>query len=164
MRNEELDVRTLVESSVRSLSVQFQEKNVDLAMDVPDGVPPVEADEHQLSSVITNLVTNALKHTERGGTVTVRARREGTTVVIEVMDTGHGIPEEHLQDIFDKFVQVKRAADATPGSVGLGLAIAKEIVEMYGGRIWVESEVGKGSCFAFRLPMQQTHNIEDTRG
>jgi signal transduction histidine kinase len=164
LRNEELDVQALVESSLRSLGVQFQEKSVDLATDVPGGIPPVVADEQQLSSVITNLATNALKHTESGGTVTVRARQEGMSVVIEVMDTGHGIPEEHLQDIFDKFVQVKRAADATPGSVGLGLAIAKEIVEMYGGRIWAESEEGRGSRFAFRLPLQQKDNIEDTRG
>ena len=104
------------------------------------------------------------KHTESGGTVTLRARQEGMSVVIEVTDTGHGIPEEHLHEIFDKFVQVKRAADATPGSVGLGLAIAKEIVEMYGGRIWAESEVGKGSRFAFRLPLQFMQNLEDTRG
>ncbi len=164
LRNEELDVRTLVESSVRSLSVQFQEKNVHLATDVPEGMPTVVADEQQLSSVITNLATNALKHTESGGRVTVRAHHEGTAVVVEVIDTGHGIPEEHLQDIFDKFVQVKRAADATPGSVGLGLAIAKEIVEMYGGRIWAESELGKGSRFAFRLPLQQTHNVQNARG
>ena len=162
LKNEELDVRALVESSVRSLQVQFDEKRVDLTTDVPKAIPPVVADEQQLSSVISNLATNALKHTEPGGTVTVRAHQDGAAVVVEVVDTGHGIPEEYLKDIFDKFVQVKRVADATPGSVGLGLAIAKGIVEMYGGRIWAESTPGKGSCFAFLLPLQQTQNVEDT--
>ena len=151
-----------MESSVRSLQVQFDEKRVDLTTDVPEAIPPVVADEQQLSSVISNLATNALKHTEPGGTVTVRAHQDGAAVVVEVVDTGHGIPEEYLKDIFDKFVQVKRVADATPGSVGLGLAIAKGIVEMYGGRIWAESTPGKGSCFAFLLPLQQTQNVEDT--
>jgi len=74
-------------------------------------------------------------------------------VQFEVEDTGVGIPREHLESIFDKFVQVRRTYDATPGSVGLGLSIAKEIVEMYGGRIAVRSDVGKGSVFTVRLPL-----------
>jgi two-component system, NtrC family, sensor histidine kinase KinB len=75
-----------------------------------------------------------------------------------VKDTGKGIPTEYLDKVFDKFVQVKQSLNATPGSVGLGLAIAKEIVEMYGGKIWVESEVGKGTTFSFKLPATQVQH------
>ena len=69
-----------------------------------------------------------------------------------VTDTGHGIPTEHLQTVFDKFVQVKSPTETTPGSVGLGLAIAREVVEAHGGRIWVKSHVGVGSTFFFTIP------------
>jgi signal transduction histidine kinase len=75
-------------------------------------------------------------------------------VLVEVEDTGQGIAKENLELIFDKFVQIKGIAGTTPGSVGLGLAIAKEIVEIYGGRIWAESELGQGSKFSFILPLR----------
>ena len=154
LREEPLDVGTVVRSAVRSLQVQFQEKGVRLETDIGEDLPPLLADEQQISSVITNLASNALKFTESGGTVTVRAGHDREAITIAVEDTGQGIPREHLQDIFDKFVQVKRFADSTPGSVGLGLAIAKEVVELYGGKIWAESELGRGSTFTFRLPVR----------
>jgi signal transduction histidine kinase len=110
--------------------------------------------------VITNLVTNALKYTDAGGTVTLRAREEAGSVMVSVEDTGQGIPREDLDRIFEKFVQVKNGTGTSPGSVGLGLAIAKEIVEVYGGRIWVESVVGKGSTFSFTLPISMSHSVE----
>jgi signal transduction histidine kinase len=153
LKNEELDVRMLIESGLRSLQLQFSDKGVRLGMEFQDGLPRILADEQQLTWVVTNLVSNALKYTDAGGTVTVRAREDHGVLLVEVEDTGVGIAPEHLQTIFDKFVQVKRATDATPGSVGLGLAIAKEIVELYGGRIWASSAPGKGSTFSFELPL-----------
>jgi signal transduction histidine kinase len=153
LRNEELDLQTLIEATVRPLRVQFEEKGVRLLTDVPEGLPRLVADEQQMTWVITNLVTNALKYTEAGGTVSVRVAAGEAHVLFEVEDTGVGIPREHLETIFDKFVQVRRTNDPTPGSVGLGLSIAKEIVEMYGGRIAVRSEVGTGSLFSVRLPL-----------
>jgi signal transduction histidine kinase len=156
LREEELHLHDVVESLLRPLQIQFQEKNVRLVADVPVDMPVLTADEQQLSIVITNLVTNALKYTPAGGTVSVRGRHEGGALQFEVQDTGAGIPQEFLERIFDKFVQVKQASDTTPGSVGLGLAIAKEIVEMYGGRIWAESLPDRGSTFAFRLPLRRT--------
>lgn len=153
-KNEELSVPSLVESTIKPLQIQFQEKDVRMIMDVPAGLPPLVADEQQLSWVITNLVTNALKYTPSGGTVTIRVREEQRAILFEVQDTGVGIARENLEKIFDKFVQVKSPAAATPGSVGLGLAIAKEIVEAYGGRIWATSEPGAGSVFSFYLPLQ----------
>jgi PAS domain S-box-containing protein len=164
LREEELHLHNVVESLLRPLQIQFQEKSVRLVADVPVDMPVVTADEQQLSIVITNLVTNALKHTPAGGTVSVRGRHEGGALQLEVHDTGAGIPPEFLERIFDKFVQVKHASDTTPGSVGLGLAIAKEIVEMYGGRIWAESLPGRGSTFAFRLPLRRTETPLQPQG
>ncbi len=153
VKNEELDVQGVIQFSIRPLQLQFAEKGLRLQIEVEPGLPRIVADEQQISWVISNLVTNALKHTDSGGTITVRARHDVNAVLIEVEDTGHGIAPEHLAKIFDKFVQIKHVSDATPGSVGLGLAIAKEIVELYGGRIWVQSAPGKGSTFSFMLPL-----------
>lgn len=153
-KNEELNVRSLIEATTKTLQIQFQEKNVRLLTEIPEDLPTLIADEQQLSWVINNLVTNALKHTDDGGRVTVRVKHRFTEMLFEVEDTGHGIPRDYLDKIFDKFVQIKSVSASTPGSVGLGLAIAKEIVETYGGRIWVTSEVGKGSTFSFTLPLQ----------
>jgi NtrC-family two-component system sensor histidine kinase KinB len=159
LRNEQINLFSVIEFSLKSLQLQFNEKNVRLVTDVPAELPQLIADEQQISWVITNLVTNALKYTDAGGTVTVRARDQGDSILVDVIDTGHGIARENLDRIFDKFVQVKRASDSTPGSVGLGLAIAKEIVELYGGRIWAESEPGRGSTFSFLLPLKQPHHF-----
>jgi NtrC-family two-component system sensor histidine kinase KinB len=152
LRNEVLDPTVAIEKILRPLQVQFTEKGVVLETDLPASLPHLVADEQALASVLTNLATNALKHTDPGGTVTVRAREDGGALLVTVRDSGHGIPPEYLASIFDKFVQVKQASEATPGSVGLGLAIAKEIVEGYGGSIWAESEPGRGSSFHFRIP------------
>lgn len=162
LKNEELDVKGLVESSVRPLQLQFQEKNVALTLEFPPILPHLVADEQQLTSVVTNLVTNALKYTGAGGRVNVRVREEDNGLRIDVVDTGQGISQENLGKIFDKFVQVKHSSDTTPGSVGLGLAIAKEIVELYGGKIWATSAPGKGSTFSFVLPLPQHHIGEQT--
>lgn len=151
--NEELDVRALIEATTKPLQIQFQEKGVRLETELPGDLPRLVADEQQLSWVLTNLVTNALKYTKRGGTVLVRAHSRRDAIQFEVEDTGDGIAKENLEKVFDKFVQLKTSSASTPGSVGLGLAIAKEIVETYRGRIWVESEVGKGSRFSFTIPL-----------
>lgn len=161
LSDEVLEVGEVLEASLRPLQVQFGEKGVRLVTEVTPGVPHLVADRHALTSVVSNLATNALKNTESGGVVTVGARADGDAVLIDVSDTGQGIPPEHLRDIFDKFVQVKAASETTPGSVGLGLSIAKEIVEIYGGQIWAESEPGKGSRFFVRLPAGKGKEISD---
>jgi NtrC-family two-component system sensor histidine kinase KinB len=155
LRDEELDVQAFVESCLRPLQLPFQEKGVLLTTSVAPDIRRLVADEQQVSSVLTNLVSNALKFTPGGGTVAVRAREDGHFLLVEVEDTGVGIAPEHCESIFDKFVQIRQSMNSTPGSVGLGLAIAKEVVEMYGGRIWVRSEVGTGSLFSFTLPFRR---------
>lgn len=151
-REECIDMRKVIESVTRTLQLQFNEKGVTLKVVFSDTTLPLVGDEQHLSWVISNLLSNALKYTDTGGIVELTAERDGNDVVVRVADTGKGIPEEYLDKIFDKFVQVKQMYETTPGSVGLGLSIAKDIVEIYGGKIWVESQVGKGSTFSFRLP------------
>ena len=119
--------------------------------DVAPELPPIEADEERVLQVLENLVGNALKFTPPGGVVTVGARRasESGWVLFSVRDNGPGISAEHLPRVFDRFWQAQ--ASDRRGS-GLGLAICKAIVEAHGGRIWVESQPGKGAGFFFTLP------------
>jgi signal transduction histidine kinase len=102
--------------------------------------------------VLYNLVQNALRHTPPDGTIYILARDVGTEVHVEVSDTGEGIPDEELSRIFDRFYRSERSRSRDTGGAGLGLSIAKGIVEAHGGRLWVESALGKGSPFGFALP------------
>jgi two-component system, NtrC family, sensor histidine kinase KinB len=152
MKKELVDFRTLVAEAVRPLRLPFEEKQIHLELEVPERLPNYFADPHQLMWVVTNLLSNALRYTDRGGKVHLGAKEEEGRLLVTVTDTGHGIPREHQETVFDKFVQVKSSTETTPGSVGLGLAIAREVVEAHGGRIWLESTVGVGSTFFFTLP------------
>lgn len=155
MRKEVVDLRKVIDSTLQPLQLPFKEKGVALRVAIGLDVPTLVGDEQQFSWIVSNLVNNALRYTDGGGFVEIAARRDGDSILVQVRDSGRGIEPIHLSKIFDKFVQVKQSRDNTPGSVGLGLAIAKEIVEMYGGKIWAESEVNKGSVFSFRLPVGQ---------
>jgi len=152
MKKEFVDFRRLVAEAVQPLRLPFEEKQIQLEFDVPERLPAVFADSHQLIWVVTNLLSNALRFTDQGGSVRLTAKEEKDRILVTVSDTGHGISPEHRETVFDKFVQVKSPTDTTPGSVGLGLAIAREVVEAHGGRIWLESTVGMGSTFFFSLP------------
>ncbi len=153
LKSESLNLQNLLEHALRPLRLQFQEKEVELEVKLAPALPEVPGDQEKLSWVINNLVSNALRYTPSHGKVTISAERDNGEIQVCVADTGRGIPADALETIFEKFVQVKEPSDATPGSVGLGLAIAKEVVEAHGGRIWVESEVGRGSCFNFTIPV-----------
>jgi len=117
-------------------------------------VPVVYIDNRRISQVVGCLAQNAVKFTDRGGSVEISTRREGDGVVVEVKDTGSGIAKEQLAKIFDTFRQIDGSSTRRWGGLGIGLAIAKHIVELHGGRIWVESEQGRGSTFAFSIPVE----------
>jgi signal transduction histidine kinase len=126
------------------------DRGVALETDVPLGTPAVMADELRVRYVFENLLSNALKYTPAGGKVSVSAQSEETMVRFIVEDTGSGIPEEYLPHIFEKFFSVPQQEHRS--DTGLGLAIAKEIVEAHCGQIDVESQAGKGARFSFTLP------------
>ena len=139
-------------------------------MDVPDELPLVWGDAERLQQVVTNLVHNAIKFTEPGGSIHVSAmagaeprqpgRLNGGGVVIRVADTGIGIPESDLPRVFERFFKSDRSRRS--GGTGLGLSIAKHLVEAHGGAIWVESEEGRGSRFSFSLPAAAAENLNTT--
>lgn len=111
-------------------------------------LPVINADAIMINRVIRNLLGNAVKYTDPGGTVTVKLTGRKHDILVQVSDTGMGIPENHLPYIFDAFYRISRNSKG----LGLGLAIAKSIIEAHGGEIWVESEESKGSTFSFTLP------------
>lgn len=142
----------VVREAIAPLRLPFKERNITLAVEV-DELPPLYGDAQQLTYVITNLMNNALRHTPPGGTVTIAASQNPDEVCVRVADTGSGIAPEMQATIFEKFVQLKEEGETTPGSVGLGLAIARQVVQAHNGRIWVESAPGSGSTFFFTLPL-----------
>jgi two-component system sensor histidine kinase ChiS len=118
----------------------------------PD-LPAIRADKTRARQVLLNLLTNAIKYTEQGHII-VSASRDQDTVVISVADTGIGIPPEHIETIFEEFCRVANFRTRKVSGLGLGLAISRKLVELQGGQIWVESEVGVGSTFYFSLPIE----------
>lgn len=148
-----IDLKMLLDAVLRPHRLPAREKGVDLVEKLGDGVPVIWADPEEMRWLINNLVSNAVRHTDAGGAVMIHVDVDGANLVIAVEDTGHGIPLDSLNKIFEKFHQVGSPAISTPGSVGLGLAIARDVVESYGGRISVASEIHKGSCFTVRIPL-----------
>ena len=125
-----------------------------LDMDVPPDLPTVVADEDKIDQVLTNLINNAIKYSPEGGPVTVSARNARGEVEITVADHGIGIPPEHLDKIFARFHRVEGGDTRRAGGTGIGLYLVKHLVEAHNGRIWVKSEVGKGSAFTFTIPLK----------
>src|SRR5262249_32110128 len=128
------------------------EKGIDLGLSVPETDGVVRADRDKLYQILLNLAHNAVKFTPPGGSVRVHVEaQQAGGVVTMVQDTGEGIPPEELERIFDQFHQVSQSAEQPQGT-GLGLTIAKKLVELHGGTIWVRSTLGTGSAFYFTLP------------
>ncbi len=137
------------------LARMLQAKRQTLSAELPDGLPPVFADPRKLQIILLNLLSNAIKFTPEGGRITIQATPEGEDMVISVHDTGIGIPESEQDRVFERFYQVADSLRREQGGLGLGLSIAKGMVEVHGGRMWVESRVGIGSAFYFTLPCWQ---------
>jgi PAS domain S-box-containing protein len=136
---------------------EAERKGLNLSIELPDESLMVYIDPERVIQVITNLLTNAINYTPTGGSVTVRVsqRLDEGIALVDVEDTGIGISQEHLPHIFQAFYRVVSQVEGT----GLGLNISKEIVNLHGGAIWVDSQLGKGSCFSFSLPLLPVHEI-----
>jgi signal transduction histidine kinase len=151
--NEELDLGSLVTDAVSSTSQLFKARGVAVETHVAPDLPRVNGDHDRLTQVMLNLLSNAVKFcSEATGRVEVRVRGERNGVRVEVRDNGCGIDREHQELIFEKFRQVGDTLTDKPSGTGLGLPICRQIIHHLGGRLWVESEPGRGSTFAFVLP------------
>ena len=152
-------VRGLVDEAVAALRPVADDRGIRLEARLPEPLPPpVAADADRVRQVFSNLIGNALKFTPEGGRITVTVARAGDDVVFGVEDTGPGIAPEDLPRVFDRFWQARRHGSH---GIGLGLAIARGLVEAHGGRVEVESEVGRGSRFLFTLPVHAAENGQD---
>jgi signal transduction histidine kinase len=144
-----VEVPSLVQEAFESATPMANSKKLTLDRCIDESLPPVSADRDRVLQVFGNLLGNAIKFTPTGGQVTIRAEHDGTEAKFSVSDTGPGIPPEHVPHVFDRYWQAKSTAKL---GTGLGLSIAKGIVEAHAGRIWVESEPGRGASFIFTLP------------
>ncbi len=145
-------ISDLISDTLESMSAQAAAHGLRLTGAVDGEVSPVVMDAQRVQRVLYNLIQNSIRHTPADGTICIRAKDAGTEVQVEVSDTGEGIPEEELRHLFEGLHRSARPRSKDSVGAGLGLNIAKGIVEAHGGRIWVESSVGIGSTFAFALP------------
>jgi signal transduction histidine kinase/DNA-binding response OmpR family regulator len=163
LRYREVDLEDVI-LSVRSSTRHVTESLPTINTHIPEDLPAFEGDTSKITQVLTNLVTNALKFSPPGSPVDIIARKipgrresdRGNLIQISVKDRGIGIPEEERQRIFDQFIQVQQGSSRTFQGAGLGLYICKSFVELHGGKIWVDSNVGEGSTFHFTIPIKQS--------
>ena len=152
LKKEPIDLNKLVEEVIAQLSPQAERQQLSISREFATNLPSVLADKGRVRQVITNLVHNAIKFTPAGGRITITSRALEGSVVVHIADTGIGIPEEDLPRVFERFYKGDKARAG--GGTGMGLAIAKHVIQAHGGTIWVRSEEGKGSTFAFSLPLK----------
>lgn len=157
-RMETHSVGEIIERATAATASLFEQKGIELVKDIPAGLPNLKGDKDRLIQVVINLISNAVKFTDQGS-VTCRARDTGKDIIISVIDTGSGISDENREKVFEKFKQAGDTLTGKPKGTGLGLAICKQIVSYHGGRIWAESELGKGSVFSFTIPVDKKINV-----
>jgi len=156
IRKEPLRILPIVSETVQLIKPQADEKDIEITMDIPDNLPLVLVDGDRTRQIITNILSNSIKFTPEKGKVSIKIQDEKEYLQLSISDTGIGIPPDRISRIFDKFEQVREVRERIKGpkGTGLGLAIVKSLVEAQGGKIWVASELGKGSTFYFTLPKQ----------
>jgi signal transduction histidine kinase/Na+/proline symporter len=152
-RSETLELEVVFARALSTTQGLFDEKKLKGISEIEALIPPVYADADQLHQVLTNLIANAVKFSPEGGKIRLSARRRDTFVQVSVEDEGPGIPPDKLEQVFERFQQVRDPQKSHPLGTGLGLTISREIVEKMGGRIWVESEPGAGAVFSFTVPL-----------
>jgi signal transduction histidine kinase/DNA-binding response OmpR family regulator len=147
-----ISVKEVIGRAVAATASLFEAKKLELVSDIAPDLPGITGDQDRLIQVVINLISNAVKFTD-AGSITCSARQAGTELLVSVRDSGIGIAPDDQPKVFEKFKQVGDTLTDKPKGTGLGLPICKEIVEYHGGRIWVESEPGRGSIFSFTLPI-----------
>ncbi|WP_374408162.1 ATP-binding protein [Hydrogenophaga sp.] len=159
---DDVDLREVAGQAAGSMAEMYRERAVTLELQLDAATAVVRADADRLTQVVLNLLSNALKYAPReGGLVQLVLRRDGGEAVVEVQDNGPGIPADQQATVFEKFRQVAGDAHYRPGGTGLGLPISRQIVEHFGGRMWLRSEPGQGACFGFSLPAAVAGEMTD---
>jgi signal transduction histidine kinase len=159
----EFNLPTTIENTLILVRERAQRHGITLGHTVDERLGTIRGDERKVKQVLLNLLSNALKFTSEGGQIDVRAELRDGTAEISVRDTGVGIAPEDQEAVFEEFRQVGIASKKVEGT-GLGLAISRKFIELHGGRIWVESQVGKGSTFAFTLPLSIDQHDQPANG
>jgi signal transduction histidine kinase len=159
IRHQKVSLAKIAEEVTLLFQDEADSRNITLRCETDTVAGYVDADEAKLSIALSNLVKNSLQFTEAGGHVIVRVQEDVGHVRVSVSDDGIGIPSRDLPRVFERFFQVETHLTRRYGGMGLGLSVAKAMIELHGGRIWVESEQGKGSTFTFLLPMEQTRHV-----
>ena len=149
------DIADLIKKAATSWQPQVTAGEISLLVEVPDGLPAVNIDWQRVNEVLYNILENAVAHTRRGGSIKTAASNKGKWVEVSVSDTGEGIPAEDLPNIFERFYRVDKSRARATGGSGLGLTIAKRLIEAHGGTIAVQSKLGEGSRFSFTLPVAE---------
>ena len=149
LKKEPVDINTIIEENLVTFDKAIKDKKQRLQKDLAKDIPRINADEDKVTQVFVNLLSNAMKYTPESGQISIKTVNLEKEIMVEISDTGEGVAPDNLDKIFDKFTRV--TAEKKEGT-GLGLPIVKDIVNLHNGRIWVKSELGKGSQFYFTLP------------
>jgi signal transduction histidine kinase len=153
----EFSLREALQNGLMMIKERASRHGVGLTLEIEDGIQSIHADERKIKQIVFNFLSNAVKFTPDGGKVGIQAARSGGAVCITVWDTGIGISPEDQALLFEEFRQVGSSKQRREGT-GLGLALSKKFVELHGGRVWVESALGKGSQFSFTIPTMRIGN------
>jgi len=150
-----VNIAVLARKAIDSLSPQSDQKGIKLESRIPSSLSEVFVDPHRIGQVFINLIDNAIKYTQKGGRIILSAEQKKDVLEVSIADTGMGIAPQYLDKIFDRFERVSKTSTPGAGGAGLGLSICKELLKLHKGKIWVESDVGKGSRFSFSLPIYE---------
>jgi len=149
---EPVDLLPLLQNVANDMIPLASKHKHSITLDLPQSLSPIRADESRLQQIMLNLLSNAIKYTPNEGRITIRARENDTNLIVEVQDNGNGVAKEDQDRIFTSYYRVEGDSQHI-GGLGLGLALCKTLVELHGGKIWVESSPGEGSTFGFSLPL-----------
>lgn len=162
IRSHRVSLAKIAEDVVLTFQDEAKTRNITLTKEVHGPEQYINVDGVKINIALSNLVKNALQFTDRGGTVTIKIGEDTGYSKVEVVDSGIGIPVRDIPKLFDRFYQVETHLTRKHGGMGLGLSVAKSMIELHGGRIWVESEVGKGSTFTFLLPLKGVEKSDES--
>jgi len=148
-------IENIFETILETIGVQLEDENIQLVREIESALPMIEADAQRIEQVLLNFLANAIRHTPVAGRILVRAKRMGQEIQVSICDSGPGLSESDLGHVFDRFYRADEARASDTGA-GLGLSIAKALIEAHGGRIWAENAPDGGACFAFTLPFSSS--------